>query len=96
MTTTMTNSRLDECCLCDERRRNTDLLDDDSGKAAHSWCFFAQQKWLECGNNYTSMIRNNPINKKWYIYNNDNKYKHSEKPISFCPFCGVVLTEHPD
>jgi hypothetical protein len=87
----MTNK---ECVICNKSYPNTDIIDFDSGKSAHMGCFFEKQEYLECGNNYTSYIRNNPINGKWYLYNNDNEYKHSEYSITYCPFCGQVLEGH--
>ena len=83
-----------ECAICHKSTPHTDVLDEDSGKSAHMHCFFDNQHYLECGSNYTSFIRNNPINGKWYLYNYDNEYKHSEKPITHCPFCGKLLEGH--
>ena len=82
------------CAICGESEPPTDVFDSDSGKTAHMGCFFDNQKILECGKNYTSYIKNNPINKNWYLYNNDNEYKHSECPIIYCPFCGKLLEMH--
>lgn len=81
------------CVICGKESRNG-IADFDSGKSAHEHCFFDNQHWLECGSNYTEFIRNNPINGKWYMYNFDNEYKHSEFSISFCPFCGKPIEEH--
>lgn len=82
-----------ECAICNKVCRDG-IIDFDTDKSAHIHCFFDKQNWLECGDNYSSFIRNNPINGKWYMYNYDNDYKHSEKPIEFCPFCGVKLDKH--
>lgn len=83
------------CAICGKECRDG-IADFDSGLSAHTHCFFDKQQWLECGKKYTSFIRNNPINNKWYMYNEDNEYKHSEYSIDFCPFCGKSIQEHLD
>ena len=87
--TTMDHS----CAICRKECRDG-IADFDSGLSTHIDCFFDNQHWLECGKNYTSFIRNNPINGKWYMYNYDNEYKHSEFSIEYCPFCSKPLKEH--
>lgn len=83
------------CELCGLSLDNERLYDSDSNKHAHIHCFFNLQKHLECGSaEYVDLIKQNPLNLKWYIYRMDDEYKHFRTPLKHCPNCGKELDQH--